>query len=112
MCTYLFPIYKPLYLALFVGVQLWTILIHDASLVQDSILEKWWVNSPGHHTLHHLLFRDNLGQYFVWCDKIFGTHREPEPHLDPIHDAIKAMQAKGLADADGNVIAQPKQKVL
>lgn len=81
----------------------------DASLVQDSVLEKWWINSPGHHTLHHIYFTPNLGQYFTWADKFWGTHREPEPHLDPIHEAIKVMQAKGLADADGNVIKQKKK---
>lgn len=101
--------WKPLYIGLFVAVQLWTILIHDGSLVQDSVLEKYGINSPGHHTLHHLLFTPNLGQYFTTADKFWGTHREPEPHLDPIHAAIAAMQAKGLADAEGNVIVQKRK---
>jgi lathosterol oxidase len=43
-------------------------------------------------------FKVNYGQYFTWCDIAFGSHRAPKSELDPIHDALKVMKAKGLID--------------
>lgn len=111
--TSLFPFICPIqryqYLVLFVAVQIWTIFIHDSDMISGHWTEKF-INSPAHHTLHHMYFTVNYGQYFTWADSYFGSHRAPEPALDPLHDALKVMRAKGLVDEDGNPINKPKKE--
>ncbi|KAK8034726.1 hypothetical protein PG993_009721 [Apiospora rasikravindrae] len=104
---FVFPIQKYLYLVLFIVVQIWTIVIHDGDMITGHWTEKF-INSPAHHTLHHMYFTVNYGQYFTWCDNYFDSHRAPQPELDPIHDALKVMRAKGLVDEQGNPL--PKKK--
>ncbi|GMK58137.1 hypothetical protein CspeluHIS016_0501690 [Cutaneotrichosporon spelunceum] len=94
---YLFPMHRLLYLGMFGFVQFWSILIHDGDMISGHLLERY-INSPAHHTLHHIYFTVNYGQYFTWADKTFDSHRDPRPELDPIHDSIAAMRAKGLAE--------------
>ncbi|KAG5913021.1 hypothetical protein E4U42_001569 [Claviceps africana] len=103
------PIQRYLYLALFVAVQIWTILIHDGDMFTGHWFEKF-INSPAHHTLHHIYFNVNYGQYFTWADNYFGSHRTPDPSLDPLHDALKVMRARGLVDEAGNPIAKNKKE--
>jgi lathosterol oxidase len=98
--VYLFPMHRLLYLGMFGFVQFWTILIHDGDMISGHLLERF-INSPAHHTLHHLYFTCNYGQYFTWADKTFDSHRDPRPELDPIHESLKAMKAKGLNE-DGS----------
>ena len=115
---------KYLYLVLFVLVQMWTILIHDGDMITGSWWERW-LNSPAHHTLHHLYFTCNYGQvsstrfiagnladvqYFTWADSYFGSSRPPQPELDPLHESLRMMRKKGLIDEAGNPIPQDKQK--
>lgn len=107
--VFICPIQKYLYIVLFVLVQIWTIFIHDGDMISGHWLEKY-INSPAHHTLHHLYFNVNYGQYFTWADSYFDSHREPRPELDPLHDALKVMRAKGLVDENGNPIPQQKKK--
>lgn len=102
------PIHRYLYLVLFVAVQIWTILIHDGDMITGHWTEKF-INSPAHHTLHHLYFNVNYGQYFTWADSYFGSHRAPNAALDPVHDALKVMRAKGLVDEQGNPIRPKKE---
>ncbi|RUP51578.1 hypothetical protein BC936DRAFT_147266 [Jimgerdemannia flammicorona] len=35
------------------------------------------INSSAHHTVHHLYFNYNYGQYFTLWDRIGGSHRQP-----------------------------------
>ncbi|KAK1991028.1 fatty acid hydroxylase superfamily protein [Colletotrichum falcatum] len=103
------PVQKYLYLCLFILVQVWTILIHDGDMISGHWLEKY-INSPAHHTLHHMYFTVNYGQYFTWADNYFDSHRAPQPELDPLHDALKVMREKGLVDEKGNPIPQDAKK--
>lgn len=52
----------------------WATNIHDAV---------WGNYEPimgaKYHTVHHTHFHYNFGQFFVVCDKVFGTFREPDP---------------------------------
>ncbi|EKD01590.1 C-5 sterol desaturase [Trichosporon asahii var. asahii CBS 8904] len=107
--VYLFPMHRLLYLGMFGFVQLWTILIHDGDMIHDHFLEKF-INSPAHHTLHHIYFTCNYGQYFTWADKTFDSHRDPVAELDPLIDSIKEMHRKGLCDKDGNPIKKESKK--
>lgn len=97
--------HKYLYMAMFILVQVWTIFIHDGDMISDHWL-KDHINSPAHHTLHHLYFTVNYGQYFTWADRCFNSHRAPKPDLDPLHDALKVMRTKGLGGENSNPILQ------
>lgn len=46
-------------------------------------LEKF-INGPAHHTLHHLYFVCNYGQYFTFADRAGGSYRHPDSSLDPL----------------------------
>ncbi|KAJ3486388.1 hypothetical protein NLG97_g6631 [Lecanicillium saksenae] len=106
--VFICPMQKYLYAVLFIMVQLWTIFIHDGDMVTGTWSEKF-INSPAHHTLHHMYFTCNYGQYFTWADNYFDSHRDPRPELDPIHESLRAMREKGLIDEKGNPIPQKKK---
>lgn len=80
---FLFPLHKMVYLGLFLFVNLWTILIHDSDMIVDHPLENV-INGPAHHTLHHLYFTCNYGQYFTWADKYWDSYRQPAKGDDPL----------------------------
>ncbi|KAG1747168.1 C5-sterol desaturase [Suillus paluster] len=85
---FVFPLHRCLYLGLFVFVNCWSILIHDSDMVTGHALEKV-INGPAHHTLHHLYFTVNYGQYFTWADRVGGSYRQPESSLDPMLEIKK-----------------------
>ncbi|KIK28702.1 hypothetical protein PISMIDRAFT_550227 [Pisolithus microcarpus 441] len=87
--VFLFPLHRYLYLALFVFVNFWSILIHDSDMITGHPLESI-INGPAHHTLHHLYFTVNYGQYFTWADRVYGSYRQPESSLDPYLEVKKA----------------------
>ncbi|KAJ9106120.1 hypothetical protein QFC21_001262 [Naganishia friedmannii] len=109
---YILPMNKWLYFGMFMVVNLWTILIHDGDMIHGHFLEKF-INSPAHHTLHHLYFTCNYGQYFTWADKYGGSYRPPREDLDPIHDALKNMERKTkLADKEAKTALREQKKQL
>ncbi|KAJ2926830.1 hypothetical protein H1R20_g10274, partial [Candolleomyces eurysporus] len=87
--VYIFPIHRITYLALFVAVNIWTVFIHDSDMVTGHPLEKI-INGPAHHTLHHIYFTVNYGQYFTWADRWGGSYRQPESALDPLLEIKKS----------------------
>lgn len=80
---FLFPMHRKLYLGLFVAINFWTIFIHDSDMITGHPLENI-INGPAHHTLHHLYFTVNYGQYFTWADRAGGSYRHPSKELDPL----------------------------
>ncbi|KAF9516131.1 hypothetical protein BS47DRAFT_1292957 [Hydnum rufescens UP504] len=106
--VFLFPIQRHLYLALFGMVNLWSVFIHDSDMVisSNSQVEKF-INTPAHHTLHHLYFTCNYGQYFTWADHAGGSYRPPEPALHPLLEVVSAEQA-GPHQANGDTAAPRK----
>ena len=71
------------YLTAFVFIQFWTISIHDGVYLVNNP----YINGAAHHTIHHLEFNYNYGQYFtLWYvflgltnrDRIGGSYRKPE----------------------------------
>ncbi|PWN53438.1 putative sterol delta 5,6-desaturase [Violaceomyces palustris] len=80
---FIFPLHRFIFMGLFVFVNLWSILIHDSDMICNSPLEKV-INGPSHHTLHHLFFTCNYGQYFTTCDRLGGSYRAPKPEDDPL----------------------------
>ena len=75
--VFLFPFNKVLYLVLFLFVNFWTISIHDSTYAVPAILDGV-INGSAHHTDHHSLFIYNYGQYFTFCDRLFGTYLHPK----------------------------------
>jgi len=67
-----FPMHSRLYTATLMVVGLWTVNIHDRMT-----LRLWGVNGAAHHTVHHVAFNYNYGQYFTWSDHVFGTFKDP-----------------------------------
>ncbi|RNF27594.1 lathosterol oxidase [Trypanosoma conorhini] len=68
--TFLFPMHHYLFLFLFFVVNMWTISIHD-----QVDFGGHFVNTTGHHTIHHVLFNYDYGQYFTVWDRIGGTYK-------------------------------------
>ncbi|PVG02223.1 putative sterol delta 5,6-desaturase [Serendipita vermifera] len=96
MFIVLFPLHRALYLVLFVLVNFWSIFIHDSDMITGHALENV-INGPAHHTMHHLYFNCNYGQYFTWADKSGGSYRKPESESDPLLEILaleKKQQAK------------------
>ncbi|GAA5908089.1 hypothetical protein JCM8208_003683 [Rhodotorula glutinis] len=83
MACYMFPIHKYMFIGLFSFVNLWSIFIHDSDMLCGHPLEHY-INGPAHHTLHHLYFTCNYGQYFTWADKAFSSFRVPAKDDDPL----------------------------
>ena len=57
------------------------------------------INGPAHHTLHHMFFTVNYGQYFTWADRMGGSYSQPAKELDPMLD-ILAAEAKKKQEKD------------
>lgn len=74
---FIFPLQKFCYLALFFFVQIWTIMIHDGEYIADSPI----INGAACHTMHHLYFNYNYGQYTTFWDRICGSYRKPNQEL-------------------------------
>ena len=39
------------------------------------------VNSAAHHTMHHLYFHYNYGQFTTLWDRLGGSHKDPDPEF-------------------------------
>ncbi|KAL6927338.1 hypothetical protein ACO0SA_003636 [Hanseniaspora valbyensis] len=73
----MFPLHKISYLFLFTFVNIWTVMIHDGEyLANDPV-----VNGAACHTVHHLYFNYNYGQFTTLWDRLGGTYREPDLEL-------------------------------
>lgn len=74
---FFFPLQKLAYVFLFVFVNFWTILIHDGEFVSDNPV----VNGAACHSIHHLAFNYNYGQYTTLWDRLGGSYRKPEKSM-------------------------------
>ncbi|KAH8821513.1 hypothetical protein F5884DRAFT_90218 [Xylogone sp. PMI_703] len=74
---FVFPLQKWAYLVLFFFVQIWTVFIHDGEYVADSPI----INGAACHTMHHLYFNYNYGQYTTLWDRLGGSYRKPNEEL-------------------------------
>ncbi|KAG9101881.1 c-5 sterol desaturase [Ceratobasidium sp. 370] len=88
---YLFPLQRWVYLGLFVAVNFWSIFIHDSDMITGNTFINI-INGPAHHTLHHLYFTCNYGQYFTWADRWAGSYKHPSAEFDPMN-AIRLVDA-------------------
>ncbi|KAF3935570.1 hypothetical protein ABW19_dt0203187 [Dactylella cylindrospora] len=71
------PLWKYAYVALFVFVNIWTVMIHDGEYVANSPI----INGAACHTMHHLYFNYNYGQFTTFWDRLGGSYRAPNIEL-------------------------------
>ncbi|RPB04830.1 hypothetical protein L873DRAFT_1798651 [Choiromyces venosus 120613-1] len=74
---FIFPLHKYAYIGLFMFINIWTIMIHDGEYVANSPI----VNGAACHTMHHLYFNYNYGQYTTLWDRLLGSYRQPNMEL-------------------------------
>ena len=74
---FVFPLQKFAYVLLFVTINIWTILIHDGEYVSNSPV----INGAACHTMHHLYFNFNYGQFTTLWDRLGGSYRKPNEEL-------------------------------
>ncbi|KAK7204054.1 C-5 sterol desaturase [Myxozyma melibiosi] len=82
MFPFIFPLHKLSYLLLFSFINIWTILIHDG----EYITQHPAINGAACHTIHHLYFNYNYGQFTTLWDRVGKSYRVPDPQLFD-HDA-------------------------
>ncbi|KAI0383063.1 C-5 sterol desaturase [Hypomontagnella monticulosa] len=73
----LFPLNKFASVGLFIFVNFWTIMIHDGEYVANSPV----INGAACHTMHHLYFNYNYGQYTTFWDRLGKSYRQPDDSL-------------------------------
>ncbi|KAH3673460.1 hypothetical protein WICPIJ_009771 [Wickerhamomyces pijperi] len=74
---FVFPLHKMSYLLLFTFVNFWTVMIHDGEYVSNNPI----VNGAACHTIHHLYFNYNYGQFTTLWDRLGNSYRKPEAEL-------------------------------
>jgi len=74
---FLFPMKKLAYVAIFTFVNFWTITIHDGEYAMNSEI----INGAACHTMHHLYFNYNYGQFTTLWDRLGGSYRKPNEEL-------------------------------
>lgn len=77
MFPYIFPLQKFAYIALFIFINFWTVFIHDGEYVANSPI----INGAACHTMHHLYFNYNYGQFTTLWDRLGGSYRQPNHEL-------------------------------
>ncbi|WEW61881.1 c-5 sterol desaturase [Emydomyces testavorans] len=74
---FIFPLQKFAYVFLFVFINVWTILIHDGEYATNSPI----INGAACHTMHHLYFNYNYGQFTTLWDRLGNSYRKPNEEL-------------------------------
>ena len=110
--AFLFPLHKVAYLVLFVFVNLWTVSIHDGEYFTKGTV----INSAAHHTIHHVYFNYNYGQYFTFWDRIGGTYREPtEEQFNRAmrsSEKTRSKESESVETFETNLSIEHKQKLM
>lgn len=74
---FLFPLQKLAYVALFAFINIWTIMIHDGEYMANNPI----INGSACHSMHHLYFSFNFGQFTTLWDRVGGSYRKPNDEL-------------------------------
>ncbi|KAI4200650.1 MAG: hypothetical protein LQ350_003791 [Teloschistes chrysophthalmus] len=74
---FIFPLNKIAYVFLFAFINIWTVFIHDGEYVANSS----FINGAACHTMHHLYFNYNYGQFTTLWDRFGGSYRKPNDEL-------------------------------
>lgn len=74
---FIFPLQKLAYVFLFVFVNFWSIMIHDGEFISNNPV----INGAACHSVHHIGFNYNYGQYTTLWDRLGGSYRAPDEEL-------------------------------
>ncbi|KAK5654146.1 hypothetical protein OQA88_7577 [Cercophora sp. LCS_1] len=74
---FIFPLQKFAYVALFVFINFWTIMIHDGEYYANNAV----INGAACHSVHHFAFNYNYGQFTTLWDRLGGSYRKPDAEL-------------------------------
>lgn len=74
---FIFPLQKWAYVALFVFINFWTIMIHDGEFITNHPV----VNGAACHAIHHMEFTGNFGQFTTFPDRLGGSYRQPHESM-------------------------------
>ncbi|KAA8903824.1 hypothetical protein TRICI_005635 [Trichomonascus ciferrii] len=77
MFPFVFPLHKIAYMVLFTFVNVWSVMIHDGEYLANNPV----INGSACHTIHHLYFNYNYGQYTTLWDRLGSSHRTPDAEL-------------------------------
>ncbi|KAK9236594.1 hypothetical protein V1525DRAFT_406531 [Lipomyces kononenkoae] len=102
---FVFPLHKLLYLFLFMNINLWTILIHDGEYMTNNPV----VNGAACHTVHHLYFNYNYGQFTTLWDRIGRSYRTPEKSLFDEKTKMSAATWKKQATEMETIVKEVEQ---
>lgn len=70
-------------------------------VIGNFLLRSSVINSSAHHSVHHLYFNYNYGQYFTLWDRLGGSHRQPtEEQYNNILRNDQKVWAKQAFDAE------------
>ncbi len=93
---FLFPLQKFAYIALFIFINVWTVFIRkrpasssvlsitNSHIVLDDgeyVANSGFINGAACHTMHHLYFNYNYGQFTTLWDRLGGSYRQPNDEL-------------------------------
>ncbi|QPG73188.1 hypothetical protein FOA43_000494 [Brettanomyces nanus] len=93
---FLFPLHKFTYLFMFTFVNFWTVMIHDGQYLSNGPI----INGAACHTVHHLYFNYDYGQFTTLWDRLGGTYRQPERALFDKKARKETTWAKQAAEMD------------
>ncbi|KAJ2143638.1 c-5 sterol desaturase [Coemansia sp. RSA 678] len=100
--------HKYVYLALFALVNVWSVMIHDSEYMASNAL----VNGTAHHTVHHLYFNYNYGQFTMLFDCLFNMYHKPSQDIyDWSWRNSKTMQAAQVQDINTAVPTLENKKM-
>lgn len=103
---FIFPLNKFAYIALFTFIQIWTVMIHDGEYVANSVL----INGAACHTMHHLYFNYNYGQFTTLWDRLGGSYRKPNEELFKKDTKMSADEWKRQKDEMEKMVVEVEGK--
>ncbi|OTB06920.1 hypothetical protein M426DRAFT_318630 [Hypoxylon sp. CI-4A] len=98
----LFPMNKFASVGLFVFVNFWTVMIHDGEYVANSPV----INGAACHTMHHLYFNYNYGQYTTFWDRLGKSYRQPDEDLFQKEKKMSDDQWKAQVDEMEKIVKE------
>ncbi|KAI3634180.1 hypothetical protein MIR68_007784 [Amoeboaphelidium protococcarum] len=128
--AFCFPMQKVLHLGMFIFVNFWTVSIHDnVYVVGDGeelagkestpirlfrkVFHFLGLNGAAHHSMHHLYFKVNYGQYFVFWDWLCGSFRVPTSEiLDHFKLSESDQEAKKAGTTSNEEVVDEESSVL
>jgi len=74
---FIFPLHKYAYIVLFSFINVWTVMIHDGEYLANNPI----INGAACHSMHHMKFKCNYGQFTTLFDRLGGSYMAPNPEL-------------------------------